>query len=260
MTDDSQHLAKCALCLQTDRLVKSHVIPKFNFRQIKAAAGGGQYHKMPLDSLLPRSRGQDELQERLLCLKCDTVILREGEANLADLLFGDRGITKMELHGEGAWTISGLNFGLLQHALLSILWRMHISSLDFFRGINLSCEWSETLRLSILNRKPLGEFFIPVTCTIPLLYGDHHIDWMLTPYSNETEEGVVVVCLVAGFVFSYVLDIVSPPEYVIPFILRENGTWTIIRSDLAKLPQLHSYFNQMVEAESERRRNSSGRL
>ena len=245
---DKTTFGPCALCLEPTELVKSHIIPKFNFRKLKP--GGRSYHMLSLDSVIPTRKGQSELRERLLCKNCDNVILRDGEAYLSNLLFGENGLNKIE--GEGAWMLTRLDYGRIQKCLLSILWRMSLSTHEFFRFIQLGEHDSTKLRISILNSNPLPELEYPLTCVVPLIEGKFHSDWMLTPHFIEVDGNQIYHCLIAGYFFSFVVGTAPISPAIRQIVLKENGAWSILRSEVRNMPMLYELFSNVTEAERQR--------
>lgn len=242
----------CALCLKAEPLVSSHVIPKFNFRQIKN--GNGQYHVLSPDPKAPRRKDQTELREPLLCKYCDTVVVRDGETYLSKLLYGEPGTTGITraINGEPAvWTLTNLDFGKVQRALISILWRMHVSKQDFFKQVDLGPKHSEAIRVSILNQTPVGQFDYPVSCAMPLLDGKHYTDILATPDVLRADGNRIYRCLISGFVFSFVIGSAELAVWLRPFVLQEDGTWPIMRDELEKMP---AFYEPFARAAANRRR------
>lgn len=252
MKQDHVESEVCALCLKAEPLVMSHVIPKFNFRQIKN--GSGQYHVLSPDPAVSPRKGQAELQEPLLCKDCDTVVVRDGETYLAKLLYGEpgtTGITRAINGGPAVWTLTHLDFGRVQRALLSILWRMHVSKQDFFKQVDLGPKHAEALRVSTLNKTPVGQFDYPVSCAMPLLGGKHYTDVLAIPDVLRADGNRIYRCLISGFVFSFVIGSAGLATWLRPFVLREDGTWPIMRDELEKMP---AFYEPFVRAAANRRK------
>jgi len=223
-------------------LVKSHVIPKFFFRKIKE--GRGFYHQLSPNPDTPRKKGQTEPQERLFCKNCDTVTLRDGESYLADVLFETGNLHT--LPSPGSINLDRLNYGRIQRCLLSILWRMSLSIQDYFKFVQLDNIHSNRIRNCILNGECFSEAEYSIMCTIPLIDGKSYSDWMLTPCFVETDGNTVYQCLMAGFLFTFIVGSVSLPDDEQKFRLKESGTWTIRRMELATIPWLFEYFSDAV--------------
>lgn len=238
----------CALCLAAKPLVLSHIIPKFKFRKIKGKSG--QYHVLSANPAAPRRKDQKEFVEPLLCEHCDNVVINDGEKYLAKLLFGEPGavgVADAIQGGTGLWNIE-VDFGRVQRALFSILWRMDVSSQEIFKMVDLGPKHSEALRRSILTGIPLDASAYPISCAMPLLDGTHYSDVMATPHVHRTDNNRFYVCLIAGFVFSFVIGSAGLPPFLRDFILREDGTMPIARDELSRMPALYDVFVQAIKA------------
>jgi len=154
------------------------------------------------------AKARPNCRNPFLCKYCDTVVVRDGETYLSKLLYGKPGaigITRA-INGEPAvWTPTNFDFGRVQRALPSILWRMHVSEQDFFKQVDLGPKHSEAIRVSILNQTPVGQFHYPVSCAMPLLDGKHYTDILAKPDVLRTDGNRIYRCLISGFVFSFVI-------------------------------------------------------
>jgi hypothetical protein len=131
---------------------------------------------------------------------------------------------------------------------------MHVSTNDFFRLVDLGEKHAEVLRSSILNGVPVGEFLYPVGCAMPLLRGEHLSDWMVTPYGRRDDGNRLYVCLIAGFAFTFVVGSAPMAPVLKACVLRENGSWLILRAELSRMPALQELFMMVVDAERSRKR------
>lgn len=141
---------KCALCQNERELRVSHILPKFAQRRIKenARAGGGRM----LAHLAGREYPvQNFAFEKLLCAECEhrfSVWENVG----ADFMRRPELAPVAEKHGEPL-DLASLPYAPLKLFLLSLLWRMSVSSLPDFAAVDLGPH-ETVLRAMLLNDDP----------------------------------------------------------------------------------------------------------
>jgi len=148
----------CNLCLEDKALIKkSHIIPNFMYKGLF-----DQMHKIKyvnLENLSTIKSLSDGLYEgNILCNNCDNVLLGKLETYVSIILYGGNpGKEKIPefrmTQGKDrikAVDISNIDYTTTKLFLLSILWRSHISSLPFFKDIQLG-PYSEKIRKMILT-------------------------------------------------------------------------------------------------------------
>ena len=159
---------KCKLCLEenVDLLTKSHIIPKFLFEDMKDdfnsfvqiepnnfIYGRNQHVKKQRDSFH---------EKNILCKNCDGIIIKKYEDYLK-LTFHSTAkpvsrpccVNEFKTkEGLTIYNVENIDYTLYKLGFLSILWRASISSLPFFKIIDLGPH-SEIIRKMILNGNAL---------------------------------------------------------------------------------------------------------
>ncbi|HBD25248.1 hypothetical protein [Flavobacterium sp.] len=170
---------QCKLCLKdnVELLTKSHIIPKFLFEDMKDDYNS--FLQIDLDNYVKGRRQhiknqRDSFHESgILCVNCDGKIIKEYEDYLK-LTFHSTskpvsrpyfidGIQSSK--GFSILKIDNLDYRLYKLGFLSILWRASISSLPFFKSIDLGPH-SEVIRKMILNGDALQENNYPFITSI----------------------------------------------------------------------------------------------
>jgi hypothetical protein len=182
----------CRLCLKHGPLVNSHIIPKFHWKQLKISEG--HFFVVTNDSKKKERKEQKEVTERLLCTQCDTVVLQKYEDHLARVLFGGK---ELQFQNNGrTFCVSGFDYRKIKNGLLSILWRMSLSSHAYFKEVNLGEKHVERIRLALLNNEVLPELEYPIHFCIPRFSGKHHTSWIVPPDFTRADGNRVYRCLI----------------------------------------------------------------
>jgi hypothetical protein len=139
------HISDCKLCNGKDvELRCSHIIPEFLYKNIYTSK-----HKfMPIEATETAGKvHQKGFRENLLCQECETKLsLWERELSLfMRFLSGEESKVFSSFSVEGNTVVSGVNYDLVKKALISILWRMSISKLQFFSDYNIE-SYEEKIR------------------------------------------------------------------------------------------------------------------
>lgn len=163
-------IGKCKLCLKenVELLTRSHIIPKFLFEDMKDI--NNSFIQIDLSNYVKGRRQhvknqRDSFHEsNILCVNCDGTIIKEYEdylkltfhstnKSISRPFFVEK-INKRE--GFSLLLIDNLDYKLYKLGFLSILWRASISSLPFFKLIDLGPH-EEIIRNMLLNGNALEE-------------------------------------------------------------------------------------------------------
>jgi len=136
----------CKLCLTDNKLVNSHIIPEFLYKTLYDEKTH-RFICITADPSIVTYTKRKGYYEKLLCNDCEEVISKY-ETYASRFL---RGMEKVKIiESEILFTVEGINYKYLKLFLLSILWRVHISSKDQFKYVNLGSH-AELLRKMILD-------------------------------------------------------------------------------------------------------------
>ncbi len=142
--------AECRLCLQVRELRKSHIIPKFIWRDSGLIGANKNFSVTcvsdPRDSEFNR---QDGFKERLLCAECEAKFGRL-ESYIKPRIVG--AISKKVSRPPGHFVWAGWDYTKTKLFQLSLLWRMAISSLPIYSAVDLGKH--EEIRKMLLAEDP----------------------------------------------------------------------------------------------------------
>ena len=145
----------CKLCKENKLLVDSHILPEFLYSPLY-----DEQHKF---NFLSMNEGKVIKQlkigvyEKLLCKKCDNIIIGQYENHASKILFGD-GKKEIEITKNNyGHLIKGLDYKLFKLFQISLLWRVSIATRSEIKNINLGPH-QEKMRLMLLRGVP-GEIY-----------------------------------------------------------------------------------------------------
>jgi hypothetical protein len=230
------------------QLVDSHIIPKFQFKQLKK--GDGHYHVLSPDPETKDRKTQKEITENLLCLECDTVRIKHYEEHLARVLGEGKGAHLMQFEQKGRFAhFQGYDYLRVKNGLLSILWRMSISQHELFSEVSLGPRHEEILRRILFYQERVPEEQYAVSLAVPTIKGQHHPDFVLTPDWTRTGNNRVYRCVIAGLLFTFDVGSAQPADALRPFILRETG-WVIFKAEVEEIPFLKEHMIRLGTAQA----------
>ena len=243
----------CRLCGVENRLVESDIIPKFQYKPLKEA--DGHFLVISTDAGKKVVKRQKTITEHLLCAECDNVRLSRYENHLAKVLFGGCPIGGKQVGR--LLVVEGYNYRMLKNALLSILWRMSVSSNPYFSEVDLGSKHEERFRLALLNDTEFQEEEYPILLIAPLFGGVHLGNWTLPPDFNRTGGNRVYRCLISGLLFTFLVGSAPISNLVRPLILR-RASWSIARQNVEEIPFLLEICLQLGRANALRTNATKG--
>lgn len=139
----------CCLCLKSAKLVNSHVISEFLYSPMYDP--NHRFFAISCDPSVNDRLFQKGLREIMLCENCDNKILSAYENYARRVLHGGESIqTAVDGNDFRIW---GLDYTRLRLFFISLLWRMSVSTLPYFRGVSLGPH-EEVLRRMLLEGRP----------------------------------------------------------------------------------------------------------
>lgn len=183
-----------------------------------------------------------------MCSYCDNDILGKNEEHLARVLYGGKNI---ESRDEGKlFRVKGFDYRKVKNALLSILWRMSLSSHPYFDEVCLGKKHTEKIRVALYNELAMREDEYPIFFCVPLFDGKHMGDWIIPPDFTRCEGNRIYRCLVSGFLFTF--HIGSEPlssDWQI-LNLKKDGSWNLLKADVLELPFLKDWCLEVGRAQN----------
>jgi len=210
----------CRLCLKEKPLVKSHIIPDFYYN---ISGMYNEKHQILFSSFQeiaagkkPSKQFSGEYDNNILCSDCDGRIIGSYETYAAKTFSGEAGtemanfILADNTKCRRYYNIDYRNYKLF---LLSILWRMSISSRPIFRDVNLGDWHNEKLREMIYAGDPKE------INTYPILSSHYFNDEAIT------DSLIISPIQYGGNISPKVLSIL--PGYIHIFIISSDANYPL---------------------------------
>ena len=137
---------KCKLCNTDKKLIKrSHIIPDFFYKGIY-----DERHKVYLANINKEQKGvlhsSSPYEGNILCKDCDSVVIGKYENYTSGALFGgglsqkNRPTVEHKIGNDGLkyLDVKNLNYNQFKLCILSVIWRISISSLPLFKNMESS--------------------------------------------------------------------------------------------------------------------------
>jgi hypothetical protein len=121
--------------------------------------------------------------------------------------------------------------------LLSVLWRMSVSRLEFFAKVRLG-RHEETLRLALLANDPLKPTDYPCLLTAVMIDGIFHQDWILPPDLVKYESHHCYRVVLSGFLFAFFVSSHPMPSSVFNYCINKRDEFRIFIQDIKQVPFL----------------------
>jgi hypothetical protein len=189
---------KCALCKTESPLKNSHIISEFFYKNLYDKIH--RFNVITSDPLISEDFKQKGVYEKLLCGDCEQRF-SEWE-KYAKESFGDGVGVKIERKGK-LFRFSNLDYVKFRLFLLSLLWRMGASRLNFFSLVELGDKHSEILRLALLKADPLEPLQYPCLISAVSLKGEFHRSWISQPIHTKSDGKHCHCIVVNGLLFSF---------------------------------------------------------
>jgi len=244
----------CRLCGLIRPLVNSHVIPDFNFKPLKEKEG--RFYVLSPDPEKKERKLQRGFTERLLCAECDNVRLGRNETYFAKAL--ERGPWPRTTVTNRLIIFRDHDYKRTKNCLLSILWRMSISSLELFKDVSLGPKHEEVLRLGLLNDREFAEDEYPISVTAPLIDGKHYADLILQPDSTRIDGNRVYRCVISGLIYTYYVGSGRLDQDLKLLTLR-HAEFPIVKAEVREIPFLAQAFRELGSANAIRDLNRTVR-
>jgi hypothetical protein len=232
----------CKLCEKESTLLKtSHILPDFIFRDLNLYSSEHRIDllkikKSPSLNFQHSDRPTGEYEKGILCSSCDNNILGGYESYAKKAMFGGE-LQEQEcpmfknyidrenneyLHVE---RISYVKFKLF---MLSLLWRMSISSRPMFSQVNLNCEINESLRNMVLTGHPGKVNDFPIYGMTYLNDKSIPNDIVGQPYITEVKGFTIIRILIGGIFLAFHISVGVQSEIAISdLVLNDKNEWNV---------------------------------
>lgn len=246
----------CALCQSNSPLRDSHIIPEFLYEELYDKIH--RFHVVPFDASKPERFRQQGIYEKLLCEVCEqkfSVL----EKYTKEAFCGGVGI-RIEQTGE-LIKLSNLDYHKFHLFLLSLLWRMSVSSQDFFELVNLGIKHEEILRLALLNEDPLEPLQYPCLMSIVHNNGKLPFSQLSTQPMHMKSDGKHCYCVViSGMLFQFYVTSHSLSAVFTDACINKKNEMCIAINEIEKIPFLTEYVSNLGKAVRSRRKSEKNSL
>lgn len=156
---------KCKLCLEKEDIQESHIIPDAFFRFVKGKENNGD--KSEIGKYIEVSQSgnkfaQESYAEPLLCRACEQKFSNEFESYVIELVLRNpKKVGASSSRGVKQITFSNIDYRKLKLFQMSLLWRAAISSIDFYKYVELDPIIVELLRKNLNELSPLEPHILP---------------------------------------------------------------------------------------------------
>jgi hypothetical protein len=181
---------------------------------------------------------QDGPKERLLCERCEQQLGRYEKYSKEAFHESKHGIQVLD---SGPWvTITGIDYRNTKLFLLSVIYRMSVSSLRQFEGVALS-EHEGAIRGMITAEDPGTNDQFPIGAIIPLINGNVEECVLCTPSISRRDGVTVYTMIIGGIFYLFCVPRLAPDLGAIhslnaqlgdKWILNESGIWIMPKVDL----------------------------
>ncbi len=219
----SRNQMKCKLCNEIKELKNSHIISETFY--------SGLYDKkhraLPIHSEYnDLSFIQKGIYEKLLCADCEMkiskweVVLKRDLVDIGNL---HSKFLKISKHKNNILQVENIRYKEFKLAVLSILWRMSISSHEFFRSYSLG-PYEEKLRKTLHNE------LLPTERQYPILVSRYELDGvfyseLILGFPPSKYENILTVqqLIIWGHCFTIFVHDRIFPNLPVDIFLRESG-------------------------------------
>jgi hypothetical protein len=246
----------CALCQSRSPLQDSHIIPEFLYEELYDKIH--RFHVVPFDASKPERFKQQGLYEKLLCEVCEQKF-SVWEKYAKEAFCEGTGI-KIEQSG-GLFKLSNLDYHKFRLFLLSLLWRMGVSTQDFFKLVNLGGKHEEILRLALLNKDPLEPLQYPCLMSIVHKNGKLPFSQLSTQPVHMKSDGKHCYCVViSGMLFHFYVTSHSLPAIFADACINKKNEMCIVITEVQKIPFLVEYVSNLGNTVRARRKLEENNL
>ena len=193
---------------------------------------------------------QKGIKEHLLCKYCEVKlsrwepILKRSLVDIGNLESRSLDIEKIR---ENFIKVNGLSYKEIKLCLLSILWRMSISSNDFYSSYNLG-PYEEKIRKHILEENYVSELQYPISITRYELDGEFTSGIIAGfPPGRYTSIFTVQQFIIWGHLFKFFVNDLKKPPITPDVFLRETGQVYIDIQSLKDLVSSKSVVSRLFD-------------
>lgn len=237
----------CALCSVNPDLQDSHIISEF--LHVPLYEHPHRFRVISSDPTVPERYAQKGEREKLLCRACEQK-LGKWEHYAKSAFVDGKGVNITQVNG--GWQFQGLHYKSFKLFQMSLLWRMGVSTLDFFRHVELGPH-QEKLRITLLNDDPLEPDVYSCAMVAVQIGGKLLPDWIIQPSRARLEHRHVHWLVINGIMYLFFVSNSPPPAGMSAAALNKRGELFVALDDYRKFPLLAEAVESFGIANHERR-------
>ena len=228
-------IGECRLCGVTAQLRRSHIIPKFLYRDA-GIIGDKKKFDIPCLNFPDRSvlNKQDGLKEHLFCDGCETTRLSPLERYARQQFYGPGSPLKFLRGNSFVW--SGLDYAQMKLFTVSILWRMSLSSHEIYSKVHLGEKHENRMRRMLIAKDPMEPWRYGCSITF-LMYGEKPLGDVISQPQRHSIEATRYLYrfMMAGFAWFYHVASHRRVRHDEGY-LRESGMWPVLVVQALSIP------------------------
>ncbi|MCO1335349.1 hypothetical protein MO867_13505 [Microbulbifer sp. OS29] len=239
---------KCKLCLsEVSSLRRSHIIPECFYKEVYDK----KHRFIPITNENLNNLKLEQLgyREKLLCGSCE-VKLSKWENNtkkdLVDISKRSSNFLKISPLSSEHILIEDISHDSFKKCMLSILWRMSISSHEMFAKYELG-PYEEKLRI-VLDQEPLlTTLDYPIFVREVTLSGTHYPDIISCIGKGRMGHHIFQSFIIYGYLIDIVVSSQRMPERYNPQMLSSNNHLLVRQIDHRSLPNDHGLLERFKQ-------------
>lgn len=234
----------CKLCCEDASLCLSHIVPETFWKHLY----NEKHQALPVSVESGRYKFvQAGYKERLLCKPCETRLSKWERILSKDLNdIGSLTSNYLSISLEGSWIkVSGIQYEKFKLAVLSILWRMSISSHKFYSSYKLG-KYEQLIRELLLSDKPIldSKFSIFIT---RMHKNEKYIRGIHVLFEKKVSCGYTIQSfIISGFWFRVVINEKVLAKHL-DTALRSDGTVLIKQQDYSQIISNRNVFSRLTD-------------
>jgi len=224
----------CRLCLENKALIEAHIIPRCLYAPLKHASG--PMMRISRDpGVPPRASHTGEYDTDILCTDCDN-LFSPWDSYACDILLQQLPEQRIKVGptGQRFYVVGDYDYTRLKLFVLSVLWRMSVSTRPAFRNVKLG-PFEGQLRKRLLDKDPGTAKDFPV-----FIY--RYLDDVGAFTILETRPERLLAMRVynvglPGYIGVVKVDRQPLPIAIGPLVLKPNGPLFIGLRDMQREPE-----------------------
>ena len=228
----TQPVGQCKLCGRTEKLVKSHIVPKALHSDVQPESDVMTIYSQ---TVAHGQRSPTGVYGRFLCQNCEKFFGPYDEYGVEFVKTHKTGVTGTPLSGSFKHGFTAdIDYPKLKLWIMSMLWRADACDHGLFGRVNLGTRWRDILASNILSETPGNADFFSVTASL-FDEGEYGQLFMADPHP-ERYSGVNYYrfYIYGGFTFFVKVDQRKQPAKLGPLSMSEGNQLVVIRRKFSK--------------------------